>query len=270
NLLNRHPAIGLCDETYYFYYVYRRRRAFGDLADPAARQGLADRYLATRRMRRLGLQLDQLAAHLLRDGTSYDAFFTTLLRFYADAQGKRRPGEKTPQHALFVEELCQWYPTGRIIHLVRDPRDVVASLLRMPWGGRTALANARLWRTCVAGAERARRRDNYLVVCYEDLVRDTEAQLRRICDFVGEEYLPQMTAADASPAPDAWWFARAREPISSRRQGIWRAQLTSDDVAIIEWAAGALMRRFGYEPCAPPANLWVRLRALTGTVAADV
>src|SRR5262249_39741243 len=155
-------------------------------------------------------------------------------------------------------------------HLVRDPRDVVASLLRMPWGGRTALANARLWRTCVTGAERARRRDNYLIVCYEELVSDTEAQLRRICDFVGEEYLPHMAAADASLAPDAWWFARAREPITAGRQGIWRTQLTGDDVATIEWVAGALMRRFGYEPCAPPANLSVRLRAFTGTVAADV
>ena len=26
-LLNRHPQIGLCDETYYFYYVYERVKA---------------------------------------------------------------------------------------------------------------------------------------------------------------------------------------------------------------------------------------------------
>jgi Sulfotransferase family len=263
NLLNRHPAIGLCDESHYFYYVWRRRRAFGDLANAATRQRLVDRYLATRRLRRLEIPLEDLAARLMREGTNYDAFFITLLRFYAAVHHKRRFGEKTPQHAFFVATLCEWYPHCRIIHLVRDPRDVVASLLRMPWGSRNALVNARRWRGSVTAVERAGSRDNLIRVRYEQLVSDPESELRRICDFVGEEPHAGLGAA-ASPPADAWWFARAAAPVTTARRGAWRQELTSEDVAVIEWVAAPFMRRFGYEPVAPAAGVALRLRAAAG------
>jgi Sulfotransferase family len=264
NLLNRHPAIGLCDETHYLYYVWSRRRAFGDLADAAARRRLVDRYLATRRLRRLGIPLEDLATRLERDGTSYDAFFVTLLRFYAAVHHKRRFGEKTPQHAFFVATLCEWYPRCRILHLVRDPRDVVASLLRMPWASRNAFVNARRWLASVTAVERAGSRDNLMRVRYEQLVTDPESELRRICDFVGEEPHAGLGGGAASPPVDAWWFARAAQPVTSAHCGAWRRELTSNDVAVIEWVAAPFMRRFGYEPAEPAARVAPRLRAVAG------
>ena len=261
NMLGRHPAIGLCGETYFFYYVYARRRAFGDLARPTARRRLVDSYLATRRWRRAGVPLDNLAEALMREGTSYDAFFLALLRFYAAFHGKRRYGEKTPGHALDVGTLAAWYPGGRIVHVIRDPRDVVASLLRMPWGSANALVNARVWRAHVTAAENAAGRGNYLAVRYERLVADPESELRRACAFIGEEYDAAMATASPAPAPEAWWFARALEPVTTARHGAWRDQLTSDDVATIEWAAGPLMRRLGYEPEQSPLGEPSRLRA---------
>ena len=266
NLLNRHPAIGLCDETYYFYYVYERRRAFGDLAEPAARQRLIDKYLATSQVRHLGIPLDELNRVLLRDGTSYAAFFTTLLRCYATAHRKQRYGEKTPQHVFSLSTLCDWYPGCRIIHLIRDPRDVVASLLRMPWGRRNVIANVRLWRDCVLAGERFGASDNCLRVRYEDLVAALEPELKRVCEFIGEDYRADMLLPSDAPAAAAWWFQRALEPVTTARRGAWRDQLTRDDVAVIEWVAAPLMHRLGYEREAPAIGRALRARATAAAV----
>ena len=138
-----------------------------------------------------------LEVMLLDEGVSYQAFFLSLLRCYAQAQGKRRCGEKTPRHALITEVLFEWYPGASIIHLVRDPRDVVASFLRLPWADHNVLGNAHLWLRLNLAARSSRQRPRYLMVHYEQLVTQPKQELRRICTSIGEDYSAIMLAACA-------------------------------------------------------------------------
>ena len=116
--------------------------------------------------------------------------FDTLLRLYADRRGKSVIGEKTPAHVRHGDTLLRWYPGGRIIHMLRDPRAIYVSDLRrrrqhpgsVPYrilnklpGGMSAVL---LVQTTTAWLESvARLRDNqrrhpgrYLVMRFEDLV----------------------------------------------------------------------------------------------------
>ncbi len=260
-MLNRHPDIGICDETFFFYYVGSRRKVFGELKSMANREPVVDRYLETQRVRRLGLHTQDLRTALLRDGEDYERLFLALLRFYAASQGKRRYGEKTPQHAYHVDTLCRVYPGCRIIHLVRDPRDVVASLNRMPFGAPYTAANARVWRSCVQAAERESGRDNFLRVHYEHLVDRPEGELQRICRFISEPYHRCMLAADPSARVDQWWFQRAQEPLSTDRKEKWREDLTPTDVGVVEWINHDLMTGLDYTPTGRPPSEWQRLVA---------
>ncbi len=255
NMLNRHPAIGLCDETYYWYYVYTRRRAFGDLTDLHRRRRLVDRYLATNRVKRLGLPTDDLAVTLIREGDNYASFFAALMRFYARHHGKRRCGEKTPHHAAAAATLIKWYPASSLIHLVRDPRDVAASLRRMPWGSRNVLVNARLWLASTTGAHRCRDHKNYLLVRYEMLVTEPEQELRRICTFIGEEYTPAMLAPDEGAAVNDWWFKRAGGRVSADRIEKWREELSPAQASLVEWVAWPPMQQFGYDKSSAQARV---------------
>jgi len=248
NMLNRHPSIAICRETDFCRLVFRRQRAFGSLSDVRNRQRLVKQYLPTRGVQRMQIDLQALEPTLLREGTSYAAFFASLLRFYAQAYGKRRYGEKTPRHALFTETLCEWYPGATIIHLVRDPRDVVASLLRLDWADQNALGNANLWLRSNLAAHRSRHRPKYLLVRYEQLVAQPEQELKRICAFVDEEYSPAMLMPNHDPTADRPWLRRAEESVTTERLGKWRKQLTADQVALIEWLVKPHMQTFGYEP----------------------
>jgi len=192
--------------------------------------------------------------------------FLSLLRFFARAHGKRRCGEKTPHNALIAEMLCEWYPGAAIIHLLRDPRDAVASMLRMPWALNSVFTNAQSWLRFNLGAWRSRHRPNYLLVRYEELATEPEAQLRRICAFAGEEYSSAMLVPNGDPAAELFWFQRAEEPVTTERLGKWREELTPNQVALVEWVVGRHMRTFGYEAVGGrPANLSI-LRELAGAV----
>jgi hypothetical protein len=259
-MLNRHPRIGLSDETYFFYYVYLRRRAFGDLADPANRRTLIDSYSATQRMQRLKVDLNRLGERLMAEGTSYPAFFATILQYYAESQGKVRAGEKTPHHAWNVETLLEWYPAGRVIHLVRDPRDVCASLFNVPWGRKTATANADLWVTLTTAAERGQGNPRFCRVRYEDVVAEPEQAMRQLSEFIGEQYDPAMLSNARVSTADQPWFSRSHDALSKDRLGAWRGKLTDEDVRLIEAGAGPLMERLGYERTQAPASAALRLK----------
>jgi len=267
-MLNRHPRIGLCDETYFHYWVAQRAGLFGDLADAAQRARAVDRLLELRRIRRLGLDLAQLREHLVATATSCPLLFLELMRFHAQAGGKVRFGEKTPHHALVARELLAWFPDARLIHLVRDPRDVVASLRHMPWGSGSLLTDARLWRDCVDGVERCGARQNLLVVRYETLIEQPEAELRRLCDFLGEPFDAAMVAAGAPARSDRWWFDRAQGAIDGSRRDRWREELSHGDAACVEWIAGERLARYGYAAAERPAGALTKLRGRLGAAAA--
>jgi hypothetical protein len=250
--LNRHPSIWLCAETYFLHFVYGRRHRLGDLANPSVRRKLISAYLQTNRIKQQNVDLDELAETLMDEGVGYEAFFDSLMRFCARQHGKRRYGEKTPDHARAADVLCRAFPDCALIHLVRDPRDVVASLMRMPWGDKSVLANAGQWRACQMGALRCSGRQNYLQVVFESLVARPEKELSRICRFLGEEYSPEMLIAGEEEGASRWWLKRARRSIDQTRAHSWRQELTSTQVGLVEWRVGGLMERLGYAAEARP------------------
>lgn len=97
--------------------------------------------------------------------------------------------EKTPDHALWLDVVREVLPQARVLHIVRDSRAVVSSLLeasRRPWGVRWAPKSRRdaihVWRSHVTAALESPLPT--LLVRYEDLVDDAPAVLARIYDFI--------------------------------------------------------------------------------------
>jgi Sulfotransferase family len=261
-LLGRHPTIAICGETRFFADIYKRRSAFGPLENPQNRQRLVEKCLSTARMQRLKLDLAVLRQRLLEEATSYPAFLAVIMRCYSDFRGKERYGEKTPHHAFVTETLCDWYPGASIIHLVRDPRDVVASLQRMPWAPKSILNNAWIWVLFNRAVARSRHRPGYLLVRYEQLVAAPEQELARICDHIGEQWPASLTIPTESSGPYSWPRS-AHGAITRERLEKWRDQLSPQDVSLVERLAGESMETYGYQRSGPSASLATLIPALT-------
>ena len=263
-ILDRHPALGICSETHFIPLVYRRRRAFGDLSDPVKRKRAIDEYLQSRHIQRARFNIDELTARLMRDATTYQAMFTSVLTYHAELHGKQRIGEKTPQHGLFLNILREWFPKSVIIHMVRDPRACVASMLQMPWARGSVISNARRWRKINEAARQFRGQPGYLEVRYEVLVTDPVAELHKICSFVNEEYSPALLVPDPNPNEAAGEkHSRSVKAVTPGRLELWRQQLTTAQIAQIDWTLGPSLERFGYSREAPPASAFTVLRGIS-------
>ncbi len=90
--------------------------------------------------------------------------------------------------------LVDLWPEARFIHLVRDPRDVGASIIVMGWAGNPYTA-ARQWSETEEEWERTRSRipeERRFEVRFEDLAADPRGVLAGICEFAGVPYREEM------------------------------------------------------------------------------
>jgi len=102
--------------------------------------------------------------------------------------------EKSPAHALFLNEIMELLPESRIIHVLRDPRDVVASLMAASksWGKSWAPGNAAhatmTWLSHVRSARTAAQTapcGHFLETTYELLYSSPHEELKKMMDFLG-------------------------------------------------------------------------------------
>jgi hypothetical protein len=116
--------------------------------------------------------------------------FESFHRHYADSQGKRRWADKSPDYALMLDWVNELYPEAQIIHIVRDPRDVIDAWRRF-YGNAGIHRGARAWVRYVRAAHefaRAQVEDKMTELRYEDLVRDPEQVLRKLFVWLGEPW----------------------------------------------------------------------------------
>lgn len=187
---------------------------------------------------------------------------------YARQRGKTRYADKTPQHVLHVDLLVDAFTEARFVHLVRDGRDVVPSLLEMPVFPSRFPAAALYWRTRVLAGRRAGERlgpQRYHELRYEDLVAEPEAELRRLCRFLGLRYDAQMLDYPARAAQIVVGMGDPRYHQGVQRAPTrgrdWRQTLVPRRVALFEALAGDVLVQCGYELSGRPRSRRVRAEA---------
>ena len=198
-------------------------------------------------------ELRQMLAGSASQGAFIDAFATR----YREARGRVRWAEKTPLNVRYLDWILDRFPEARIIHVVRDGRDVVCSMRQHPdrrWedGAWVKVHRplsleqyAQRWVSDTEAGIHHRGDVRYLEVRYEDLVQDPGAVLLGLLTDLGEPFDPQLLAEpDAAPGPDGRHHAGTA--ISTRSMGRWRADLTAQEQAVVQRIAGPTLSRLGY------------------------
>lgn len=194
----------------------------------------------------------------------------SLLLPMADRYGCRFLSEKTPNNVLVFPELVNLFPGAHFIHVVRDPRAVIASMLqvgkrakKVGWKTQdythSVLAGISYINQCHRSgfASHNRAPERILAIAYETLVSDPERETKKICNFLNIVWSEQMLypgsikhLGEKSVTNNVWYDTKSfnRDPES---YGIdkWKTQLTPVQQAIIATAFQDNMdlARFGYD-----------------------
>jgi len=263
-MLHSHPNIVIPPENRFVLPLYFKREQFGDLSNRNNRRRLATEIVDSRRdMRNFGLDRDATADRIVKNSATLGSAYGTVFRSYAELFGKPRWGNKIPQYQRHIRVVQRLFPTAQFIHLVRDGRDCVGSLKNMEWWNRKGKGTHHAIRTWMEATENAAWAhhelgpDTFYELQYEHLVTNPEAELRKLCEFIGEPFDEAMLHPEhvsRQIVPDyKTHHAKTRQEVSSNNIGNFVNTLDPRELSLCEAVMGDRLRHYGYELSGAPA-----------------
>ncbi|XRQ11209.1 sulfotransferase family protein [Actinomadura welshii] len=269
-MLHSHARIAIPAETKIVIPAYARRCEFGDLEERENRRALAEWITTTKttKFHALGLDPAEVADEIAAGPPTLGSALGIVFRAYARRHGKPRWGDKRPSYSRHVGTLLRMFPDAQFVHLIRDGRDCVASLMEMPWYDKDLYHAVSAWRESIDRGRRLAERlgpDAYYEMQYERLVADPTDELTRLCGFLGEDFDPAMTRPEGiarqTVSPRKKWHGRTRDGVTTNRVGSWAERLDAWQISLAEAAFGERLAEYGYEPSGlprPPASQLAR------------
>jgi hypothetical protein len=176
-------------------------------------------------------------------------FATTVFRKMIQCKpGSELAIEKTPDHILHLHYVRHLFPKLKVIHVIRDPRDVVVSQLAAAaswgtdWAAKTVAEAAERWVEWVSTGRKFAGADGYTEVRYETLLADGPRELARVYDFLGYP-LPMeevtriyeqftMSKIKASGCPDVLVLINRKQAAAAPAEHPYKAMATGPGGAI--------------------------------------
>jgi len=186
-----------------------------------------------------------------------------LFSSHLQANGKRRWAEKTPHNLLYIRQLSRIFPEARFVHVLRDGRDVAASLVEMQWFDIKSkqkiwytenIRNAAIyWKEIVSGIRKAAVDagvwGRYAELRYEDMIVDPKENLEELMNFLGEEWddrlLDYYNQVHELPEGESS-SPQVKKSLYTSSIGRWKQSFTDEDRRIFKETAGELLVELEY------------------------
>lgn len=178
------------------------------------------------------------------------ALLAAIFDFHASQHSCTIIGEKTPDHVSNISQIQAWFPQAKVIQILRDPRAVVASFQKVKVGSNAVADITAEWARTTRILESRIGTEGYLYLRYEDLVSEPEIILREVCNFLGTDWNPEIlnfhNRTEAGYAPEQTHHRNTRRALFKGSVDSWKYELSSSNVALIEWTLRDMMERHGY------------------------
>jgi hypothetical protein len=251
NLLYSHPRLFFRSETQFipdFYRVYGNPRT----RDEARK--LAKKIV---RLEWIARWEEDINVGEMAEQETFAGIVDNMFMQLARREGKSVWGDKTPHYVRNIDTLREIFPRARFIHIFRDGRDAGLSQLKANFGPRTLFYAASYWKKCVEAGLRSEDSipaSQLMSMRYEDLLPDTEKEMRRVCDFLELPFDP----AVITPTVVGLRYRRPLFRTVAKSYGTtaqiipentqkWKDEMSQTDQAVFESVAGELLDRLGYE-----------------------
>lgn len=250
---------------------------YRDFRDSGTKVKMMDAWLRSKAFAVSGLDADEIRRKVVAECHSAGDFLRIVMDEVARKQGVDRWIDSTPTNIPHLQQIKKDFPDARVVHIIRDGRDVALSLERkgwsrpLPWDRRKGLLAAGLyWEWIVRKGQRlgAALQPDYLEVRYEDLVKETSRTLESLAAFVGHD-LDNERIQRAS-------IGSVKRPLTSFKEeldggqfnpvGRWKERFPRDQLAYFEGLAGGFLQELGYVRSGSDATRpCFRLRAMRQT-----
>jgi hypothetical protein len=161
--------------------------------------------------------------------------------------------EKTPDHVFYSEIILRRWPEAKIVEVLRDGRDVVASLGHMSWADATRREQIERWVRAVRHARTVRAlpvaAGRWHVVRFEALKGDPRGEISRLFGFLDLPHTDEFIR-DVAESTEFEAMRRRLHERTHRRRGMvgsWRDELSEEEVRLFNQIAGEVLVGAGYD-----------------------
>lgn len=183
--------------------------------------------------------------------SSFNEVVSALFYAYAELHDAQRSGEKSAFYSPMPTELTAGGFRGdvKVLHIIRDGRDVASSWMNMWTGPDSLVAAARLWRSHVI--EKARwgslNPGHYLEVKYEDYLTNSDQEILRIAEFLDTDVDERTSEEFAKALSGLETHTKLKQGLLAENAYKWRQSMEPRDVRKFEFFAGDVLHAKQYE-----------------------
>lgn len=280
SMLNAHSQICFPPESQFIRSLIASRRL-----QRALRRGHTGQVLEKvsnhQGLKKVDVDPERICEELIEEGhLSLENLYRRILIDQAERNGKSRVGDKDPKNLEYLPEIYSIFPDAQIIHLVRDPRDVVLSRTRASWSKhRFFVTQAFTYEAQITKARRDGPRlfgERFIELHYEDLISDPGNTLKKLCGKLGVGYEESMLtyykdAGAVVQGKEIDWKKNVFKPVLSENKEKWREGLSNSQVHLVELICTTAFSHLGYarSDAQRPRSTVVALSDWVGRVAAN-
>lgn len=258
-LLGSHSRIAVPEVVWYYPRFYPYLHTYGDLSNEKNLRVLAEEMIFGLKTPFWGMKINPRTivdeVLNLAPEKSFAGIYAGMHQRFANYVNKPRWGEKTPHNLFFIEPMHNDFPDAQFIFIMRDGRDACADYLESSFGPANIYAAANSWKRCQNAVKKYRPQladqGLWLDLKYEDLVTNPESAMKKVCEFLNEDYEESMFDFYKTDLCKARGASRDHEPlgkpISNQYIGIYKDLLSRRDQRIFAAVAGNELVEAGYE-----------------------
>jgi hypothetical protein len=164
-------------------------------------------------------------------------------------------GDKDPMNVNYLKQIKSVYPDSKIIHIIRDPRDVVLSRMKSAWGKKNRMASHIA--EYIHGIDKARIDgtknfgENYVEIRYEQLIENPTSTIEQLCSFLEIPFQEsmmnhQVSSKELVRADEGEWKSNVLQPVISENSAKWQKECSKAQIEKMEFALKKTLEDLGY------------------------
>ena len=207
---------------------------------------------------------DRVVAGITEEVTGGSLFRATMNHIATECDADRLC-EQTPRNVYYAQTYLDNYPDATVVHVVRDPRGVLASqknrykmrklggrgvpfreIIRL-WFNYHPTSMMRLWLSATREAERLSSHDRFFTVRYEDLVTTPESTVGKLCDQLGLDFSSDMLSIPHYGSSTVQHSAKGG--LSTAALEKWRSVLGTSEIRYCDHRSRDERKQWSYPDC---------------------
>ena len=252
-VLNRHAKVYISPESHFFFRIWGNRRILGNLSKPSNFDKLKPYFQSLKYIgsgwANTDIDISRLKEKFYQEEKQdYESLFITFLKILSEQKNKEMFGEKTPLHLYFLPQMVKSFKDIKIIHVIRDGRGTVSSLLGTDWG-KDLITYSIFWKNCMTLIRHFMSVNalEMLEIKFEDLVVQPENTLNKICDYINVNFTDSLMDVIYSNTSSKSAKSSYKKGFDETAITRWKTNLSAEQIAMVESIMHPELSAFGYD-----------------------